>query len=107
MARLDFRRGGWGHAMHGFTWRVLPDRCEKRRFKRAIKHNRASVMLNTPRICEGDEVVYATERGERIATVAEVQPCGNPWDMFTVVLENFREYDAAALSTAPPAEGEG
>lgn len=96
-ATHDFRKSGWGHAIHGSTWRVLDPRLERKGFSRKpVKHGRVSVMVHVYDVDEGDQVIYTGSSGfDRIAKVAEVEPCWNPRDMFTLILEDFREYPEA------------
>lgn len=105
MRVIDFRRGGWGHTMHGWTWKVIEPRyvVTDSFWKRTTtQHPRVSVMVHTPRVSEGDTVIYTGQSGnDREATVAEVRPCWDPRDMFTLILEDIREHPA------PLAESEG
>lgn len=96
---IDFRKGGWGHVMHGWTWRVVEPRYEVKDGwlrRTTTQHPRVSVMVHTPRVSEGDTVIYTGQSGfDREATVAEVHPCWDPRDMFTLILEDIREHDTA------------
>lgn len=101
-AVIDFRKGHWGHAMHGSTWTQEAPRVERvGLLRKKVEHPRVSVMVHVRSVNEGDEVLYTGTSGfDRIATVAEVQPCWNPRDMFTLILENIREYPAQASGEA-------
>lgn len=88
---FDFRPGkqGWGHAMHGSTFRVAEPRVVKRGlFKKPLKVERVSVMVHCqgPRL--GDTVIYEAQSGKiRTCEIVEIDPCFNPRDMFTLTLE--------------------
>lgn len=88
MKTHDFRNPRWGHALHPATWRELPPRqIGKLWWKKLVP--RASVTVHCgDRLAEGDLVVYHAQKGAVFKVVAEVQPLGNPCDMYTLVLEH-------------------
>lgn len=90
--QIDFRTGGWGHALHGSTWHAIKPRSEGH-FWWKKKTERVSVMCHTqvyPKA--GDTVLFTAKSGvERTALIVEVQPCRDPHDMFTLILEPIRE----------------
>lgn len=85
---IDFRKGSWGHAMHGGTWGEAPPRITGHLWWRK-KVERVSVMVHcspSPEI--GDTVIYATKSNvERRAVIADIECCYDPRDMFTLTLE--------------------
>lgn len=73
--------------MHGWTWAEAPSRVTGHLWWRK-KTERISVMVHcspSPRI--GDYALYNTKSGERRAIVADIEYCGDPRDMFTLILE--------------------
>ncbi|AFU86667.1 hypothetical protein D869_gp247 [Caulobacter phage CcrRogue] len=92
---FDFRPGkqGWGHAMHSSTFSVAKPRLVKRGwFRKPLVIERISVMVHCqgPRL--GDFVIYLTQ-SERIRTcvIVDIIPCGDPRDMYTLILEEAEQ----------------
>lgn len=100
---IDFRigRNGWGHSIHASTFREERPRVTGYLWWRR-SYPRFSVMVHTqdPRV--GDTIIYtAPDRTDRWATIAEIKPCHDPRDMFTLVLEDVRRTESKDGSNDP------
>jgi hypothetical protein len=89
---IDFRQNGWGHAMHGATWRDQPRQREQiwswfpfitrpepdcvRRFSVMVHTSEAPII--------GREVIWNALGGVRRGRIYGVRHCGNPPDMMTL-----------------------
>jgi hypothetical protein len=74
------------------TWREAPERVETKGhlwWRREVgRYGRASVMVHcTPAPQIGDRLVFNGKRGPRNVGIVDVEPCGDPRDMFTLTLE--------------------
>jgi hypothetical protein len=102
---FDYRqgKGGWGHAIHSITWRPIPARSTttgRLWWKKTVTTpERVSVMVHAQRWPrEGDRLLMSGKSGaDWNLKIVDVEPCGNPRDMFTVTLED----DGAARATGP------
>jgi hypothetical protein len=96
---FDFRAGTnrWGYAMHAWTWKEAESRWNRKVTRELAK--RATVMVHaTPSPKPGDRLLMDGQSGKSWdLLIAEVAPCWNPRDMFTLTLE----FDRPPLSVAP------
>jgi hypothetical protein len=92
----DYRNGktGWGHAIHSGIWQIIPaNTVTTGRLwwrKTATTPERIRTMIHAQKWPEpGDRLLMTGGSGkEWNLRIAEVEPCGNPRDMFAVVLED-------------------
>lgn len=92
---FDFRlgRNGYGHQIHSGTFRAAAPRVEGHLWWRK-KTDRVEVMAHCQSPREGDFVLYTTKSGKvRRCVIVEVQPCGDPRDMYTLILEKAPDAD--------------
>lgn len=106
-AVLDFRTGknGWGHRLHTGTWRSLGrprrawwDFAARSRDRRDDARQHSFMIHAQGRVAVGMKVLWTAADGDVIGTIVEVDPCGNPRDMYSVVVE-VRVNDLRATMT--------
>ena len=119
---IDFREGRWGHRLHASTFRGLP-RHKVRRWSflpwptvtEPESVRRVSFMVHTsdaPAL--GREVIWAVAGDPRTGRIYDVEHCGNPRDMMTVMvvidgspLDDRTAGDEAKRSETKSVSGEG
>ena len=88
---IDFTKSQWGHALHDMTWREHKQTWWSRlvdAFLGYPKRDIYSVMVHsteTPR--QGMLIKYRVKGGTVYARILKVRPCGDPRDMYTLVIE--------------------
>lgn len=86
---IDFTRGCWGHAMHGFTFHEVKD-CGSwlsRLFDKVNNRRRYSVSVHSsvsPKI--GDRILYKSSRGVINAELYDYKHGRDPKDMYVFYL---------------------
>lgn len=86
MKTISFEAQMWGHAFHASTWHREEPRSLLQKVADWLHGTRRwSVMVHSSDWPErGDLIRYKTENGIATAKIFDVEPCGNPEDMFTL-----------------------